>query len=339
MRIEEKSYPTLKPHSELAVWQGISYSRSMKKLPELRHSKAWLIAGLLAVTLLPVRESVAARYAIDDNTAGSLTVHYTNEEDNLYELSRRFNIGLVEMLAANPGVDVWQPEPSTRLIIPTAHILPDVPRKGIVINLSELRLYYYPDSDPEYVYTFPIGIGREGWKTPLGQMKVARKRKDPDWIPPASIRKEDPDLPAIVPAGPDNPMGAYAIYLGTGSYAIHGTNRPYGIGKRSSHGCIRMYPEDIEVLFDLVKEGTKVTIIDKPYAIGWRGDNLYMTVTPTQEQADVISEEYAPPVPVTIPEIYDEVKRVAKDAPVNWYAVEDAMGKQSGVPVLIAKRE
>lgn len=279
----------------------------------------------------------AASYLADDDTAGSLRDYRTRYEDNLYEVSRRFDIGLVQLLAANPGVDVWQPKVNTRLLIPTAHILPDAPRRGIVINLSELRLYYYEDA--EHVHTFPIGIGREGWRTPPGDMAVARKKKDPDWVPPPSIRRAEPDLPAVVPAGPDNPMGAYALYLGKGSYAIHGTNRPYGIGKRSSHGCIRMYPEDIEVLFKLVRVGTRVRIIDRPYAVGWRGDNLYLIVTPTQEQADVISEEYKSPPPAAIQGIHSAIRKAAGGANVDWYATEQAISRQSGVPVLIGKRQ
>lgn len=294
---------------------------------------ALLALPLLFTSIVPTFAS-ASEHMIDDDTVGSLSVYRTKYEDTLYELSRRFNVGLVEMLAANPGVDVWQPKPDTRLIVPNAHILPAY-RKGIVVNLSELRLYYFADTNK--VYTFPIGIGREGWKTPLGEMRIARKKKDPLWVPPASIRKEDPSLPEVVPAGEDNPMGAYALYLNKGTYAIHGTNRPYGVGKRSSHGCIRMYPEDVEKLFYLVKEGTRVTVIDQPYAVGWRGDRLYITINPTQDQADVISEEYRAPQPVEMPEVYNAVKRAAKGVSVNWYAVEQAVAKQSGVPVLIAE--
>lgn len=321
----------MKNHCKLAVFGAISYSRGMKKRLfniALLCTVAWLACWGPAAT--------AALYTMDDDSAGSLETYNTRYEDNLYELARKFDVGLVELLSANPGVDVWQPKPSTRLIVPTAHILPEAPRKGIVINLAELRLYYYPDAGS--VYTFPIGIGREGWQTPAGEMRIVRKKKDPVWVPPPSIRKAEPDLPEVVPAGPDNPMGAYALYLGTGSYAIHGTNRPYGIGKRSSHGCIRMYPEDIETLFNVVKEGTHVRIIDKPYAIGWRGDKLYLNVMRTQEQADVISEEYTLPPPAHLPELYDAVKRLAGSAAVDWYAVEVAIGKQSSVPVLIAKR-
>ncbi len=306
----------------------------MKKLKIMHAVKNGLVA-LLTLSILPIAQAEAGFYTIDDDTVGALSVYKTKFEDNLYEIARRFDVGLVELLSANPGVDVWQPKTDTRLIVPDAHILPNVPRKGIVVNLPELRLYYYPDA--QHVYSFPIGIGREGWQTPSGSMTVVRKKKDPDWVPPASIRRAEPDLPAVVPAGPDNPMGAYALYLGKGSYAIHGTNRPYGIGKRSSHGCIRMYPEDIAVLFGAVREGTKVTIIDKPYAIGWRGGKLYLTVMPTQDQADIISETYTPPPPANIPEVYDAIRKKVGKIQVDWYAVEQAISKQSGVPVAIAK--
>lgn len=306
----------------------------MKNMFSFKCLRGWLLVLPFIINSLMPRLALANEHLIDDDTAGSLSVYHTKYEDTLYELSRRFDVGLVEMLAANPGVDVWQPKPGTRLIVPNAHILPSH-RKGIVVNLSELRLYYFADANR--VYTFPIGIGREGWKTPLGEMRITRKKKDPIWVPPASIRREDPDLPEVVPAGEDNPMGGYALYLSKGSYAIHGTNRPYGVGKRSSHGCLRMYPEDIEKLFYLVKEGTRVTVIDQPYAVGWRGDRLYITVNPTQEQADIISEEYRAPPPVDMPEVYNVVKRAAKGASVDWYAVEQAVAKQSGVPVLIAE--
>lgn len=296
-----------------------------------------ILAIIFVFVLLGARPGGAALYTAEGDAVGSLGTYHTKYEDNLYELSRNFDIGIVQMLAANPGVDVWQPAPETELVVPTAHLLPDVARTGIVINLSELRLYYFADA--QTVYTFPIGIGRDGWQTPAGEMKVVRKKQDPSWVPPASIRKVEPDLPAVVPPGPENPMGGYALYLGSGGYAIHGTNRPYGIGKRSSHGCIRMYPEDIEVLFDLVKEGTRVRIIDKPYIVGWRRDKLYLIVMPTQKQADVISESYSPPPPISMPEAHREVQKKAGNLPVDWHAVEQAIRKQSGVPVLIAQKK
>jgi hypothetical protein len=163
-------------------------------------------------------------------------------------------------------------------------------RSGIVINLAALRMYYFPPRKPgelQTVVTHPIGIGRVGWSTPLGATKVTSKRENPVWHPPASVRKEhaadgDP-LPARVPAGPDNPLGKYAMNLGWPSYLIHGTNQPYGVGIRASHGCIRMYPEDIAALYDDIPVGTKVTVVNQPMLYGRRGDQIYLQSFPVFE--------------------------------------------------------
>lgn len=276
----------------------------------------------------------AAAYTPQGDLIGEVSHYTVRKEDNLYEIARRFDIGIVEILAANPGVDPWQPKPGTKLTLTTQHILPPV-RTGIVLNLSELRMFYFrPDGS---VMTFPIGIGREGWQTPTGVTSITRKRKDPVWIPPPSIREENPNLPDIIPAGPENPLGAYALNLGWPGYVIHGTNRPYGIGKRSSHGCIRLYPEDIETLFSAVKTGTPVTVIDTPYKVGWKGDTLYLEVTQTQEQADIIAA-YGDPACHAMPEIYDAVREAAGAAAVDWYAVEEVMVRQNGIPTAIGKR-
>jgi L,D-transpeptidase ErfK/SrfK len=211
----------------------------------------WLIVIILLIlTYCSVRPVRAATFVSEGDLVGAVTYYQVEEKDNLYEIARRHDIGIVELLAANPGVDPWMPEEGTELTITTAHILPTTPHEGIVINLSELRLFYYAKNGQ--VMTFPIGIGQEGWQTPLGKSTIVKKRKNPVWIPPDSIREENPELPEIVPAGPDNPLGEHAIYLGWRKFLIHGTNRPYGIGKRSSHGCIRLYPEDIEILFNTV---------------------------------------------------------------------------------------
>ncbi len=273
---------------------------------------------------------------IHNDIIGEMAYYHVNEDDNFYEIARRFDIGIVELLAANPGVDVWQPEPDTELLLPTMHILPKSLRNGIVINLPELRLYYF--SSRGQIYTFPIGIGREGWRTPSIKTKIANKRKNPTWIPPISIRAEDPELPKIVPPGPDNPLGDYAMGLNLGSITIHGTNKPHGIGLRSSHGCIRMYPEDIEKLFNMVKVGTPVHIIDQSYKLGWAGNNLYLEISPTQEQSDSISEEYKHPDPLDIPELPDIIRKEIKNrnVEIDWYLVEEAVVNRKGVPVLIS---
>ena len=173
-------------------------------------------------------------------------------EDTLPDIARRFNLGYEEIARANPGVDPWVPGEGREIVLPTQFVLPAAPREGLVINLAQLRVFYFPkvkEGEPQTVITHPIGIGKVGWQTPEGSTKVTGKRTNPTWFPPASVRKEhkeagDP-LPSKVPPGPDNPLGAHMMTLGWPSYLIHGTNKPYGVGLRSSHGCIRFYPEDI----------------------------------------------------------------------------------------------
>ncbi len=219
-----------------------------------------------------------------DDVVGRLQVTVARGEDTLPDIARRFNIGYEEIVRANPGVDPWLPGEGTPITLPTRHILPDAPHEGLVINLAAMRAYYYvPRSDatlPREVITHPIGIGRVGWTTPEGTTKVVSKVKDPTWTPPASVRKEhaengDP-LPRVVPAGPDNPLGRHMMRLGWPSYLMHGTNKPYGVGMRVSHGCIRFYPEDVAQLFDLIPVGTRVTVVNQPYLLGWQGDVLYV---------------------------------------------------------------
>lgn len=218
-------------------------------------------------------------------------------EDTFFRLARRFNVGWEELEQANPGVDPLLPGEGTEIVIPTQHVLPDAPRRGIVINIPEYRLYYFPDGDEGRVFTYPIGIGREGWNTPYGSTTVVRKRHLPTWTPPASVREEHAArgdiLPAVVPAGPDNPLGEHALYLGFASYLIHGTNEPAGLGMRVSHGCIRMFPWDIEAVFGMVEPGTPVTIVNQPYKMGWGEGGLYLEAHPplSEERDDWTATE------------------------------------------------
>lgn len=205
----------------------------------------------------------------------------------LLDLARLHDIGYQEIVRANPGIDPWLPTPGERVVIPAQFILPSGPREGIVVNLPEMRLYYYPPADPgemPVVITYPIGIGAEGRATPVGMTRVIAKAMDPPWVVPGSILAEHvaegSPLPPVVAPGPDNPLGRHALRLGFGSYLIHGTNRPAGIGMRVSHGCLRMYPEDIATLFDLVALGTSVRLVNEPYKAGWRGLQLYIEAHP-----------------------------------------------------------
>ena len=226
------------------------------------------------------------RFEIDaahDDVVGQVQVTISSKEDTLPDIARRFNLGYEEIVRANPGVDPWLPGAGKEIVLPTQFVLPNSVRQGIVINIAAMRLFYFPPTKPgekQVVYTHPIGIGRVGWQTPEGATKVVSKQKDPVWIPPASVRKEHKEngeiLPARVPAGPDNPLGKYKFTLGWPSYLIHGTNKPYGVGLRSSHGCIRLYPEDVEKIFAMVNPGTGVTVVNQPFVFGWHDGELYL---------------------------------------------------------------
>lgn len=292
----------------------------------------------VTILILFCRDALAATYTINNDVAGEVSEYTVLNDDTLYSIARKFDLGIVEIMAANPGVDPWIPQEGSVISLPTMYIIPKVKHKGVLINLSELRLFYFPDN--KTVITFPVGIGREGWQTPVGDTSILLKRKNPSWIPPASILAEKPNLPKIVPPGPDNPMGQYALSLNWPGFAIHGTNKPHGIGLRSSHGCIRMYPEDIEALFNFVIKGTPVKVIDKAYTLGWLGDVLYLEVNPTQEQTDDIMEDKIPEVIISS-EVYTEIDKVTEKVKieVDWGNVDEALIKRTGIPVAIGVKK
>jgi len=218
-------------------------------------------------------------YVGDGNVIGTMKRYVVQENDSLIEIARKFNLGYNEIADANVNMDPFIPELGATVKVPTSWVLPDYPReRGIIINLAELRLYYYPYQDAKFLFTFPIGIGDEGSETPLGTFTIIQKRVNPIWYVPKSIQDERPDMPAQVPAGPDNPLGTHALRLSIGSYLIHGTNKPWGVGRRVSHGCIRLYPEDIPELYRLVPKGTKVIILRQPVKIGLKGGRIYLEV-------------------------------------------------------------
>lgn len=213
----------------------------------------------------------------------------TTFEDTLYEIARRFSLGSEEVVRVNPGIDPWLPGAGRSIVIPGQRVLPSGPREGIVVNLPEHRLYFYPKpvpGKPQKVYTYPISIGKMDWHTPLGKTRIVNKRERPSWVPPESVRREhiangEPPLPAVVPPGPDNPLGNYAMRLGlAGAYLIHGTNNPIAVGMAVTHGCIRMYPEDIEELFPMVAVGTPVYLINEPVKVAWVDGQLLLEAHP-----------------------------------------------------------
>jgi L,D-transpeptidase ErfK/SrfK len=219
-----------------------------------------------------------------DDVVGTVQITIASKEDTLPDIARRFDVGYEEIVRANPGVDPWIPGEGRHIVVPTRFILPNAPREGIVINVAAMRLFYFPahrKDEPQLVYTHPIGIGKLGWSTPQGITHVVSHVKDPVWRPSAALRIDHrndngEDLPAVVAAGPDNPLGKYEFRLGWPSYLIHGTNKPYGVGLRSSHGCVRLYPEDIEKIFQLVPNGTQVRVVNQPFLFGWHAAQLYL---------------------------------------------------------------
>lgn len=286
---------------------------------------------------LPTRQFAAV--AEDQEVLGELQVLFTREQDTLVDLARRFNLGYEELVLANPDVDVWLPGESTPVYLPTISVLPDAPREGLVLNLPSMRLYHFVPAEAAAadetrtwtVATHPVGIGREGWATPTGQAKVTSKASDPTWYPPASVRTEHAELgdplPAIVPPGPDNPLGAYALGLSLPGYLIHGTNKPPGVGMRVSHGCIRLFPEDIEALYEHVAVGTPVHIVDQPVLAGWRDGQLYLEVHPP------LAEDERDPAIEAQRVIGAALQRAGRpDADIDEAAVVRVLAARSGMP-------
>ncbi len=227
----------------------------------------------------------------ESSVIGVTREYRVKNNESLIEIARMFKLGYNEIVDANPGLDPFVPKNGSSVLIPSSWILPDSDREGIVINISEMRLYYFykktwkEDSrKPKrpgihyYVRTYPIGIGDDGYETPTGRFRIIEKIKNPSWHVPESIRKERPELPKVVPPGPDNPLGSHALRLSLGSYLIHGTNRPWAVGRKVTHGCLRLYPEDIPELFEMVPVGTQVTIVRQPVKIGLDNGRVYIEV-------------------------------------------------------------
>ncbi len=262
------------------------------------------------------------------------------QEDTLLDIARRFNLGQNEIVLLNPDVDRWLPGEGTKVQINNSRILPDSPKNGMTLNLPEYRLYYYHTA-PEYglslVATYPVSIGRQDWNTPLGKTKVIAKTKDPQWRPPESVKKEHAArgdiLPDVVPAGPDNPLGQYAMRLGIPGYLIHGTNKPYGVGMRVSHGCVRMYPEDIENMFPDIKIKTPVYIVNQPIKVGWLNDTLYIEVHPPLEDEHQNYEELLESALNLIEKANDNQIPV-----VNGAALKKVLTEHTGIPTAIYTR-
>lgn len=270
---------------------------------------------------------------------GKMTTYVTGEEDTFLDIARHFGLGYVELRAANMSVDPWSPTPGTELVIPQFNLLPRAKQEGVVVNLGKMRLYYFKDAGAPPL-TYAIGIGREGLATPIGETTVIRKTAGPQWYPTPRMRKEKPWLPAAVPAGLSNPLGTHAMYLGWPTFLIHGSNKPWGIGRRVSSGCMRMYPEDIVTLFDMIPVGTKVTVVDQPILVGWIDDGLYLEANPSQTQSSEVEYDND----MTVRPLTDGLRKVITDAAgvaadnIDWSVVETVVRDRKGYPILIAEK-
>ncbi len=260
-----------------------------------------------------------------ENIIGVVQKYKVEKNESLLEIARKFDIGMNGIIDANPGVDPIIPEAGREVDIPTAWILPDVPvRSGIVINIPEYRLFFFTPGNAGDVLTFPIGVGDQGKETPTGTYKVIEKIVNPAWYVPASIRKERPELPKVMPPGPDNPMGSHAMRLSLRTMLIHGTDRPWGIGTRSSHGCLRLYPEDIVRLFDLVPLGTRVTIVNQPLKVALKQDKVFMEVHRYADEITIYSA-------LRLLAVKNLLERVDTDKLI------DALNGMKGIPVDVTR--
>jgi L,D-transpeptidase ErfK/SrfK len=276
--------------------------------------------------------------AADTQVVGDLRAVEARREDTLTDIARLNGLGYEEIVWANRDVDVWLPGEGTPVTLPKRFVLPGGLRSGVVVNIAEYRLYYfYERGGVAQVSTFPISIGRMDWATPLGTWKVTSKQTDPAWYPPESIRQEHLAdgrgfLPKVVPPGPDNPLGRHAMRLSASGYLIHGTNRPVGVGMQVTHGCIRMYPEDIEWLYPQIPVGTPVVIMNQPYKFGWSGNDVYLEVHPPLEDDRATRDREM----TALTEQYVLLTR-ERPARIDWTAVEEAYRRRDGIPVRVGE--
>lgn len=312
-------------------------------------SLAILFSTLLTATLAQATTWILPPSDID--IFGQIEVVAASREETLLDIARRYGIGQDAILLANPLVDRWLPPDGAPVVIPARHIFPQAERTGLVINLPEMRLYYFPKPEKgkkPVVITYPISIGRMDWRTPLGRTTVIRKQKDPTWIPPQSLKNEaiaagNPPLPDIVPPGPNNPLGRHALYLGTTGYLIHGTDKPFGIGMRVTHGCLRMYPEEVEKLFDQVAVGTPVQLVNQPIKLGWLADSLFIELHPPLEENENEYADYMQKVRESIASFLEKsingrkTNYAKEDIIIDESALELAVFEKNGIPALISK--
>ncbi|EKV29590.1 ErfK/YbiS/YcfS/YnhG family protein [Caenispirillum salinarum AK4] len=266
-----------------------------------------------------------------------VTTYTVKKGDTLHTIAQEKGLGFLEMRAANPDVEPWLPEVGREVIVPSVHIAPKGMEKGVLISLGAMRLFHFQKDGT--VNSYPIGIGAEGLETPTGETKIVRKKKNPNWYPTENIRKRKPHLPAMVPAGPDNPLGTRAMYLGWPAYLIHGTNLPEGVGRRVSSGCIRMYPWDVESVFEKVDVGLPVESLTKRHSVAYDDGRLWLEVHPTLDGWNALEarDEDRPRPGLTQDIINDVVAAAPESIRINWEAVEKVALEERGYPVAVGR--
>ena len=301
-----------------------------------------LLAGLLAMVRVG-QALTLPRPSLYTDVIGAIGRTHVEDGETLLDVARRHDLGQDEIVLANPGVDRWLPGDGTEILLPARFILPEARRSGVILNVPEMRLYYFPKPAPgrgPVVITHPVSIGRMDWRTPIGTTRVIAKQRDPAWHPPASLRKEaaaaGQALPAAVAPGPGNPLGRHAIRLGIHGYLIHGTNKPYGVGMRVTHGCLRMYPEDIATLFDDIPVGTPVQIVNQPIKVGWLEETLYLEIHPPLAED---SREYSDFEQQVMKAIADAIaaENTKYRVLLRETAIRTAIETRNGIPVAISR--
>ncbi|RPI54005.1 MAG: hypothetical protein EHM49_03710 [Deltaproteobacteria bacterium] len=266
---------------------------------------------------------------------GALRTVKAEHTQTLLDIARDHDLGYNQIVAANPGMDPWVPSENAEVLVPTVFVLPGgrLP-SGIVVNLAEMRLYYFKsaEKEPSRFWTCPVGVGRDGYSTELSIYTVLNKVKDPIWVVPPSVLEEDPELPPQVPPGPDNPLGKYILRFSRLYYGIHGTNRPWGVGRRVSHGCIRLYSEDIASLFPMVPIGTLVRIIYEPIKVGWAEGKCWLQVY--QDYENKIDDPLA-----TAFSGISACEQAIGPIRVNFKEIKKAIREQTGIPVPVAQAD
>ena len=342
----------------LARWSGgVSGTRYLPagRYIVFPHQFKYMLRQALLITVVALWGTVVEAAAFSSFKAGevvgSVQFVIAKYQDTLLRLAEEFDLGYEELVAANPELDSWLPGEGNRVLLPKKFIIPKNTTRGIYINLAEYRLYYFPGQKESKVLTFPISIGRGDWATPVGMTRVVSKLVNPAWYPPESIRKEYAEegdsLPAVVPPGPDNPLGNYALQLNLPGYLIHGTNKPYGLGMKVTHGCIRLHPDNMSLLFGQIPVDTPVRIVWKPFKAGLKDGLIYFEAHPLRSEVEEILEikgdnpemqkRYSSELTSTIRDVLQllhkqDIDGSRSNPEIDWLKLAEIVKRSDGIP-------